>query len=323
MRPQSNLKAAFVASNGWLTKFMKQNNLSMQIRTAKALKDHFHHTTKLVKYVIHVPRLPMKTTFSPDCIIAMNEIAVWSDKVGNVTIDTTETKNVPLKSTGNKKVKVSICLTTKADGTKLKSLILFQCAKHEATPLNEQLNLYVVASSSNSWMNEEPVSKYLTQFLEMFSFQKFLFAWDTVEAHMTKDVSKLLEQMITDNALIPGGRTKYAQVLKVVWNKPFKGHLMECYDEWLASGILQYTEAGNMKIASRHLVFKWILESWNQLEKNLIIKSFKSCGLNLKTNGSEYHLLYCFKEGKPCARYVKEATESAINRIRISQQQSL
>ena len=140
---------------------------------------------------------------------------------------------------------------------------------------------------------------------------------------MTKDVSKLLEQMITDNALIPGGRTKYAQVHKMVWKKPFKGHLMECYDEWLASGILQYTETGNMKIASQHLVVKWILESWNQLEKNLIIKSFKSCGLNLKTNGSKYHLLYCFKEGKPCARYVKKATESAINRIRISQQQSL
>ena len=29
------------------------------------------------------------------------------------------------------------------------------------------------------------------------------------------------------------------------------------------------------------------MESWNLLEKNLIIKSFKSYGLNLKTDGSE------------------------------------
>ena len=76
---------------------------------------------------------------------------------------------------------------------------------------------------------------------------------------------------------------------------------MEPYDEWLASGVKQYTEVGNMKPASRHLVVEWILETWNRLEKNLIIESFKSCGLNLKTDRSEDHLIYCFKEFQPCA----------------------
>ena len=93
--------------------------------------------------------------------------------------------------------------------------------------------------------------------------------------------------MKTDDALISGGCIKYARAPDVVWNKPFKGHVMKSYDEWLASGIHQYTEAGNMKPVSRYLVVEWILESWNLLEKNLIIKSFRSCGLNLKTDGSE------------------------------------
>ena len=81
----------------------------------------------------------------------------------------------------------------------------------------------------------------------------------------------------------------------------FQGNIMESYDEWLASDVHQYTEAGNMKPASRHLVDELILESWNRLVKNLIIKSFKSCGLNLKMDGSEDHLIHCFKEGQPCA----------------------
>ena len=81
----------------------------------------------------------------------------------------------------------------------------------------------------------------------------------------------------------------------------FQRPQMESYDEWLVSGVHQYTEVGNMKPASRHLVVEWILESWNRLEKNLIIKSFKSCGLNLKTDGSEDHLIHCFKEGQFCA----------------------
>ena len=75
--------------------------------------------------------------------------------VGNVTVDTIGTKDVPLKSTGNEKVKVSACLTVKADETKLKPFIVFQGANREATALNEEFkNRCVVSSSSNSWINE-------------------------------------------------------------------------------------------------------------------------------------------------------------------------
>ena len=107
---------------------------------------------------------------------------------------------------------------------------------------------------------------------------------------MKEDVRKLLQQMKTDDVLIPEGCTKYIQAPDVAWNKPFKDHIIESYDEWLASGVHQYTEAENIKPTSRHLVVEWILESWNRLEKNLIINSFKSCGFNLKTDGSEDHI---------------------------------
>ena len=56
-----------------------------------------------------------------------------------------------------------------------------------------------------------------------------------------------------------------------------------------------------MKPASRDLVVERILECCNRLEKNLIIKSFKSCGLNLRMNGSEDSLIHCVREGQPCA----------------------
>ena len=84
---------------------------------------------------------------------------------------------------------------------------------------------------------------------------------------MAEDVRKLLKQMKTDNALIPGGCIKYLQAPNMVWNKLFESHIMESYGEWLASGVHQYTEAGNVKPASLHLVVKWILESWNRLKR--------------------------------------------------------
>ena len=107
-------------------------------------------------------------------------------------------------------------------------------------------------------MNKELILKFLRQVLGMFSFKKCLFAWDTFKAHMMEDVRKLLKQMKTNDALISGGCTKYVQAPDLVWNKSFKGHLIESY-EWLASRAHQYTEAGNMKPASWHLVVEWIL----------------------------------------------------------------
>ena len=222
------LKAGFVASNGWLMKFMKRNSLSLRRRTTIAQKDPSHLTSKLVGYVMHVRRLSMKTNVSPDCIIAMDETAVWSDMVGNVTVNATGAKDVPLKSTGNEKVRVSVCLTAKADGTKLKPFIVFKGAKREAAALNEEFkNRCIVASSPNAWMNEELVLQFLRMVLGMFFFKKRLLAWDTFEAHMTEPVKKLLKQLKTDDALLPGGCTKYIQAPDVVWNKPFKSHIME------------------------------------------------------------------------------------------------
>ena len=71
---------------------------------------------------------------------------------------------------------------------------------------------------------------------------------------MTEPVKKLLKEIRITDALIPGTCTKYIQATDAFWNKPFKGYIIEFCDEWLASGVHYYTEAGNMKPASRRLI---------------------------------------------------------------------
>ena len=130
------LKESFVASNGWLVKLMKRNHLSLRRRTTITQKDPSHLVSKLVGYVMHVRRLSINCNYSPGSIIAMDETAVWSDMVGNTTINLTSAKEVALKSTCNEKVRVSVCLTAKADGTKMNPFIVFKGAKRESTVLN-------------------------------------------------------------------------------------------------------------------------------------------------------------------------------------------
>ena len=291
-----------VASRGWLEKFMKRNCLSLRRKTTTARKDPSHMIDKLVAYMLQIRRLSRQFNYDPSSIIAMDETAVWADMVSQNTVDITGTKDIPLKTTGNKKVRVSVCLTTKADGTKLKPFIVFGDAKRESKALNDEFKARCcVASSVNAWMNEELTIQFVNSVIGKFAFRRRLLAWDSFECHTTNEVRKTLKMAKVDSVVVPGGCTKYIQAPDVSWNKPFKGYLNDRYDEWLSNGVHEYTAGGNMKPPPRRKVVKWVLGSWDALSEDLIKKSFKSCGLNLKTDGSEDEIVYCFKSGSPCA----------------------
>ena len=118
---------------------------------------------------------------------------------------------------------MSVCLATKLDGTKCKPVIVFAGAKRESKSLNEEYrkNCYVTGSP-NGWMNEELTLRWCDEALGQFSFQRRLIVWDSFEAHMTNAVKTKLAKAKIDDAIVPGGCTKYIQAPDVVWNKPFK-----------------------------------------------------------------------------------------------------
>ena len=55
-----------------------------------------------------------------------------------------------------------------------------------------------------------------------------------------------------------------------------------------------------MKHPPRRTIVNWILEAWEKVSPETIKTSFKSCALNLNTDGSEDDLIHCFKEKEPC-----------------------
>ena len=166
---------------------------------------------------MHIRRLKTKRNYPPNWV--------------NTTVNATGAKDIPLvlrKLSGNGKVRVSVCLTAKADGMKTKPFIVFQGAKRKAAALNKNFkHCRAVASSSSGWINEERTLLYLKRVIGFFSFQNKLLALYTFEAHMKKPAKKLLKERRTDDALIPGRFTKYILAPDVFYNKPFKGRLME------------------------------------------------------------------------------------------------
>ena len=64
-------------------------------------------------------------------------------------------------------------------------------------------------------------------------------------------------------------------------------------------GEKSYTKSGNMRASSLEVYLKWIVDAWDQLPKDLIIKSFKGCGLTNTLDGSEDCKIHCFRSDGP------------------------
>lgn len=250
---------------------------------------------------MHVRRLMKLHAFATSNIVAMDETPVWMDMVATSTVAKTGAKDIPLKTTGHEKTRVSVCLTMKADGTKMKPFIVFIGAKREAKALDEEFKRHCrVASTANGWMNEELTLRYIEEILGRFAFGRRLLVWDSYECHITDSVNTKLREMKFERAIVPGKCTKYIQAADVYVNKPFKERMMERYDEWLANGVHGFTEGGNMKPVPRRMVVEWIVDTWKEIKRDLVVDSFKGCAITTKWDGSEDEKISCFKEGKPC-----------------------
>ena len=290
-KDMENVDEDFKASRGWLEKFMKRNGLSLRRKTSVAQQDTERLVAKVVSSIIQVRCLQE------------DETPVWYGMVSETTIDATGKKTITLKTTGHEKSRVSVCLAAKADGTKLKPMVVFKGAKREVAALNQEFkHRAVVATSANAWMNIELTKVWIDSVLGSFSFDRRLLAWDSFECHIEESIGQALQSKKIDRVIVPGGCTKYIQAPDLCWNKPFKAACTETYDEWLGSvGIHEETAAGNLKAPPRKTILHWILDAWSQLPTELIKKSFTSCALNLPVDGSQDDTIHCLKEREPCS----------------------
>ena len=81
--------------------------------------------------------------------------------------------------------------------------------------------------------------------------------------------------------------TSKLQPADVSWNRPFKVRIAELYDEWVFSGPIELTRYGNRKCPSKVLLLRWIMEAWASITPEIIIKSFKKCGISNALDGTE------------------------------------
>ena len=86
----------------------------------------------------------------------------------------------------------------------------------------------------------------------------------------------------------------------------------------MADGAQTFTAAGNMRGPHGREIVSWVLDAWDSLGKELIVRSFQSCALTVAGDGSQENEIHCMKEGQPChtGHYRSRSVQQAISASR-------
>ena len=110
------------------------------------------------------------------------------------------------------------------------------------------------------------------------------------------DTKRLLSEMKTDLAVIPGGLTSVLQPLDVSVNKPFKDNIRKLYAQWMAEGGHSLTPTGKIRRPSIELMCSWIVRAWDMADQCVIVTSFLKNGISNALDGSEDDALWQTEE---------------------------
>lgn len=59
------------------------------------------------------------------------------------------------------------------------------------------------------------------------------------------------------------------------------------------------TKGGNLKAPAVEVYLQWIVDAWDALSKELIIRCLKNCALTIDLDGAEDDQIQCFKPNGP------------------------
>ncbi len=293
----------FVASTGWLQRFLQRHDPSLRQPITMTQKEPDLLTEKLVLFLDHVGKAVSSKGILEKDIIAMDETVIWFDIVYSDTGATPHERSQAPKTRRHKESHLTVVLAAKADGTKLQPYVVFRGAVDEVEAMQQQICSAVIRTSANGRMNDALTADWLQSAVGKFNPTPRLLVWDAFRCHIGDAIkAELKRDYNITAAVIPAGCPKYIQAADVKWNQPFKQSLQDAYDQWMAGDAdKEYTDRGYLKIPARRLLVDWVVAAWDKMDKDLIRESFRVCGLSVKTDGSEDDLILCFREGQRCA----------------------
>ncbi|RWS20470.1 pogo transposable element with KRAB domain-like protein, partial [Leptotrombidium deliense] len=150
-------RPAFSASNGWIDRFLNRHGLCMRTATSVGQKVPINAKELAMNFLQYIKNYNEKHSNCDIIYANMDEVPVWFDMPGNRTYNKKGARIVPLKTTGNEKLRFTVILAAMSDGRKCKPMIIFKGLKNVprcSFPADVVISVAEKGSTNKEKMNE-------------------------------------------------------------------------------------------------------------------------------------------------------------------------
>jgi hypothetical protein len=162
----------------------------------------------------------------------VDQTPLYFDMPTNSIIERKGEKSVIIRTGGCEKQRCAVTLEITADGRELPPYVIF---KRKTMPKATIPNGVHVRVQGKGWTDAAVVCDWVRtvwgQRPGALLRRSSLLVWDSFRGHLGDDTKRILTEMKTDLAVIPGGLTPVLQPLDVSVTKPFKEYVRKLYTQ--------------------------------------------------------------------------------------------
>ncbi|GMF21507.1 unnamed protein product [Phytophthora lilii] len=276
LHAEKDAAAPFSASQHWVSNFMARYALSLRRRTNLMTLTTDTLVSRAVSYMRYLHDLLPK--MDRDRTILMDETAVYFEDARTQTVDVLGARHIVLRSTGYASMRITVILAVTASGRKLPPVLIW---KGKDTLVFEKIGGMYVTKQKRAWVDSGLLKRWIDlQFPLVDGGDGKFLVWDSMRAHISRELKAKCEARRVGMCVIPGGLTPYLQVGDIAIYRAFKDILCGEINAWKESGDVQYTKAGNPRPPAVEVVCDWIRRSWAATECETVFNSITAAGFS-------------------------------------------
>ncbi|KAG2790045.1 hypothetical protein Pcac1_g852 [Phytophthora cactorum] len=264
----------FMASPHWITGFMRRYGLSLRRRTNLTTLSDDKLVDRAVSYMTFLQSA--KPTMDLHRTILMDETAVYFEDAHNQTVDIIGSRHVVIRSTGFSSMWITAVLAVTATGKKLPPLLIW---KGKALPSFDKIGGVYVAHQPHAWVDSKLLKRWIDLAFPLVDTgeEKHL-VWDSMRAHISKEVKAKCAARNVSMCVIPGGLMPYLQAGNIGIYKTFKDLLYMEINAWKESDKVEYTRFSNPRMPSVGVVCGWVKKAWRDTDCETVTNSVTAAG---------------------------------------------
>lgn len=274
----------FAASTHWLANFMTRFELSLRRRTNLTILTDDKLVSRAISYMRYLSGT--KPSMNMEKTVLMDETAVYFEDARTMTVDQRGARHVVVRSTGFASMRITVILAVTATGIKLVPVLIWK-GKNVST--FEKINGVYVTYQPKAWVDSSLLKRWIDlQFPLLDTSEGRYLVWDSMRAHMSKDVKAKCQTRKIGMCVVPGGLTPYLQAGDIAIYRSFKDILCAEINAWKESDQVSYTKFGNPRPPDVKVVCEWVKRAWRETDPATVCNSIAAAGFS--DNVYDWHI---------------------------------